>query len=197
MALSLGRWWCPLGRLRGFRTCRRLALVLWWRVPSLLSAFLLCLWCVACKYGSISRFKGVFRGFWGVDVYLYGLRALRGLQGFCVREWLGGFVACGVFTLLFVLLSFCLSFSSLVLLSLLSCFCALALPFVSLSRSLLLLSFLSGFVLVLLVLLFPFRTNRQKEGAQRVVPCVLASWVVGCFIWLLLCTLRTRPDSIR
>lgn len=39
--------------------------------------FLLCLWCIALEYGSISRFKGVFRGFYGADVYLYGFGALR------------------------------------------------------------------------------------------------------------------------
>ena len=73
-----------------------------------LPAFLLCLCMIAFEYGSISRFKGVFRGFPLLDVGLYRLRALRGLWGFCVREWLGGLKACGVF---------CLSFSSLVLLS--------------------------------------------------------------------------------
>ena len=61
--------------------------------PLLLVAFLLCLWCVACKYGSISRFKGVFRGFPLLDVCLYCLCALRGLWGFCVREVFGGFMA--------------------------------------------------------------------------------------------------------
>ena len=80
-------WWllsCPLVRrcagVRGFRTCRtchRLALVLWWCVPCLLSSPLLCLWCIALEYGFISRFKGVFRGFYGADVYLYGFGVLR------------------------------------------------------------------------------------------------------------------------
>ena len=65
--------------------------------PFLSSALSLCSWYVSPEYGSISRFKGVFRGFWGVDVYLYGLRSLRGLWGFCVREWLGGYMACGDF----------------------------------------------------------------------------------------------------
>ena len=40
-------------------------------------SFLLCLWCIALEYGSISRFKGGLRGFYGADVYLYGLRSLR------------------------------------------------------------------------------------------------------------------------
>ena len=69
----------------------------------LLSALSLCPWCVGCKYGSISHFKGVFSGFYVLDVGLYCLRALRGLWGFCVRERLGGFGACGVFAFLFVL----------------------------------------------------------------------------------------------
>ena len=42
------------------------------------------------EYGSISHFKGVLKGFCGADVYLYGLRSLRGLCGFCARVELGG-----------------------------------------------------------------------------------------------------------
>lgn len=45
----------------------------------------------------ISHFKGVLAGFPLLDVCLYCSGALRGLRGFCVREWLGGFGACGVF----------------------------------------------------------------------------------------------------
>ena len=41
---------------------------------------------LACEYGSISRFKGVFRGFWVYRVGLCCLGALRGLCGF-VRVW--------------------------------------------------------------------------------------------------------------
>ena len=48
-----------------------------WRVPCFLSAFLLCLWCVAFEYGSISHFKGVFSAVYGVCVGLLGLGALR------------------------------------------------------------------------------------------------------------------------
>ena len=83
------------GICAGFRTCHRSALVLWWCAPRLLSAFLLCACRVACKYGSISRFKGVFSGFWGADVCLYGfgvLRGLCGLCGFCARVELGGYM---------------------------------------------------------------------------------------------------------
>ena len=52
----------------------------------LLSALSLCLWRVACKYGSISHFEGVFSVVWGVCVGLCCLGALRGLWGF-VRVW--------------------------------------------------------------------------------------------------------------
>ena len=66
-------------------------------VPSLCPSFVSALpplpWCIACKCGSISRFKGVFSAVWGCCAGLYCLRALRGLWGFCVREWLGGFRA--------------------------------------------------------------------------------------------------------
>ena len=67
---------CRLASVRGLSSLSR-------RVPSLLFALLLCLWWVACKYGSISHFKGVFRGFYGVRV---GLCCLGALRGFCVRE---------------------------------------------------------------------------------------------------------------
>ena len=51
----------------------------------LLSALSLCACRVACEYGSISHFKGVFSAVWGVCVGLCGSRALRGLCGFvCV-----------------------------------------------------------------------------------------------------------------
>ena len=62
------------------------------RVPRLLPSHLLCLWCVTLEYGSISRFKGVFRGFWVSCVGLYGFGALRGLCGFCARVELGGYM---------------------------------------------------------------------------------------------------------
>ena len=99
VALHLWRWWCPLG------AGGALLLSLFGCVPSLLSlplpSFLLCVWCIAFEYGFISRFKGVFGGFWGADVCLYRLRSLRGLWGFCVRERLGGFMSCGVFAPIF------------------------------------------------------------------------------------------------
>ena len=53
------------------------ALVLWSCVPLLSSSFSLCSWCVVLEYALISRFKGVFSGFWAFRVGLCGLRALR------------------------------------------------------------------------------------------------------------------------
>ena len=75
-----GVHWCRWCRAQGFR-CPAVC------VPSL---FLLCSWCIACKYASISRFKGVFRGFWGFRVGLCCLGGLLGLCGFCARVELGG-----------------------------------------------------------------------------------------------------------
>ena len=47
---------------RGFRTCRRLALVLWSRVPLLLPALLLCARCDALEICLHSHFKAVYLG---------------------------------------------------------------------------------------------------------------------------------------
>ena len=146
------------------------ALVLWSCVPCLLSALSLCLWCIMLEICLVSRFKGVFSAVCGADVYLYGLRSLRGLCGFCVREWLGGLEACGVFAFLFAFSPLVLSFSPFVLLCpasllgflpcLLSCSLSCFLGFVS-------------------WLSFPFgRLQTQKERAQ-----ILASSrpVVMCY----------------
>ena len=60
------------GICAGFRTCqicRRSALVLLWCAPCLLPALLHCACRVACKYGSISRFKGFLARF-GVLVWV-------------------------------------------------------------------------------------------------------------------------------
>ena len=59
---------CPLALslwLFGVQDLPDVALVLWWCVPRLLSSLLLFPWCVACKYGSISRFKAFLEGFMG------------------------------------------------------------------------------------------------------------------------------------
>ena len=44
------------------------------------------------------------------------------------------------------------------------------------------------------VFFFPFGLYAKRKGA-RVLPCVLACLVVGCFIWLLLCIPCTRQVS--
>ena len=189
------------GICAGFRTCRtchRLARVLWWCAPRLLSAFLLCLWCIALEYGSISRFKGVFSGFWGVGVYLYRFGVLRGLCGFCARVELGGLEACGVFRLYFIsfasLLSSFLSFCFCVCLSfcpLCSCFYLFScLPCLSSCPLLVLLSAL--FILVSLWGLcfpFPFRTIRKKKGRAVLVRPLLSC----CVLIIFLCSYRRTP----
>ena len=165
------------GICAGFRTCRtchRLALVLWWCAPCLLSALLHCACRVACKYGSISRFKGVLRGFYGADVCLYGFGVFRGLCGFCARVELGGLKACGVFAsilssfVLFLVLYFVLYLVLLLLclpffLPLCSCFLCLSYcPLLVLS---LCLPSLCG-----LLAFFPFRTasDTKRRGAYCV-----------------------------
>ena len=165
---------------------------------SLSSPLSLCAWCVSPEYGSISRFKGVFRGFYGVRVGLCCLRALRGLCGFCARVELGGLKACCVF-------AFISSLSHPFFIFLCPCVCSLFMLFAYLlglclcCPRLVLLHCLCGSLGVLLFL-FPFRTTRQKERAQRFVPCVLSlrvSWVAlsGCgFIFLVL--VRCQPVYI-
>ena len=152
---------------RTFRTCHRLALVLWCRVPAFLSALSLCACRVACKYGSISRFKGVFSAFYGVCVGLCCLRALRGLWGFCVRERLGGLKACGAFCL-YVILSFAFLFLSLFLFFIFFSLFAYLLGLCLCCSLLVLLSCLCGSLGVLLFP-FPFRYIRKKRG-RKVFP---------------------------
>ena len=120
---------------------------------------------VGLEYAFICDFKAVFRGFWGADVYLYGLMPLRGLWGFCVREWLGGFEACGVFA---SILSLCSCFSSFVLLSWLA----------SLGFLPCLLCCFFGFVGC--CFFFPYGCIRIKRKGAKVLPLVsslVLSWV--------------------
>ena len=72
----------------------------------ILSVSLPCSRCVACKYGSISRSKGIFSAVWGFRVGLCCLGGLRGLCGFCTRVELGGLKVCGVFASVFIFLAF-------------------------------------------------------------------------------------------
>ena len=157
----------------------------------LLSALSLCPWCVVFEYGSISRFKGVLEGFgrfvW-VCVACVLCLACGALYAWIVRR---------IYGLLRVCLPFCL---------LCSCFSS-SLPFVFPCLSsgcpvLVILPILSiCFVFVGLwvccwVFFFPCGLYAKRKGA-KVLPCVLACLVVGCFIWLLLCIPRTRQVSAR
>ena len=86
------------------------------------------------------------------------LGGLRGLCGFCVREWLGGYMTCGVFAFVFLLLSLCL------------------LSFYARCPSLLWLSFFVLFacfvcpcgLVVFVVVSFSLTDYTQKERARRV-----------------------------
>ena len=177
--------WCPLVWVCRLFECSVLARVLWWCAPCLLSACLLCACRVACKYGSISRFEGVFSGFWGVGVYLYRFGVLRGLCGFCARVELGGYMTCGVFASIlsllpmFYLLRPCfISFASVFLLLRLSFVLFLVLFAPAFFACPLVLS------LCRLLFLFPLRMYAQKERAQSVVLCVLSQCFVQSFKFL-------------
>lgn len=77
------RWSCPLGA--GGAGCRGFlcpAVCVPSLSPCLLSAFLLCLWCIACEICLVSHFEGFFSGFYMFGVGLCCLGALRGLCGF-------------------------------------------------------------------------------------------------------------------
>lgn len=155
-------WWCSIvstcGRWSALVACPLLSC----RVPSLLSALSLCACRVACEYASISRFRGVFSVVYRFRVGLYGLGALRGLWGFCVREWLGGLKACGVFALLFILFAFRFIF--------LPCFWGFAFVVLCLS---------SCFLVGLCILFFPCGLYAKKKG-RKVFP--LASSLV--LLWV-------------
>ena len=136
----------------------------------LLPALSLCSWCVVLEYALISRFKGVFSAFYGRCVGLCCSGTLRGLCGFCVREWLGGLKACGVFAPIFIFFAyvFALRFISLLLLYVLLSFFALVVFW---------LSSCIVFVALWVWLLFPFplRTIRKKKGRKGFALCVLSS----------------------
>ena len=162
----------PVAGGQAFGACPLLS----WRVPCLLSVISPCAWCISLKYGSISRFKGVFRGFWGCCVGLCCLGGLRGLWGFCTRVELGGLKACGVFAFVFPILcpfisvfalllslclfsGLCLCYSLLILFACFVCPCGLV-DFVVVSFSL-------------------SDICAKRKGA---IPCVLSSCLVGLFI---------------
>ena len=142
--------WCRLSRASGPAGGGSCPLVV---CSLLLSALLLCLCCVACKYGSISRFKGVFSVVWGCRV------GLCVLCGFCARVELGGLKARCVFAFVFPLL--CLSFY------LFTCF-------LSFCPSLVWLPFV--FLVCLCVFFFPCGLYVKRKGAP--CWCVLSCPVV-------------------
>ena len=147
------------------------ALVLWSCVPCLLPALSLCSWCVVFECGSISRSWGVFSEVWGCCVGLCGLRALRGLCGFCTRVELGGLKACCVFAFRFLLLLLCLPPFMLVVLLCSGC--------LSLSSCIV-------FVALWVWLLFPFplRYIRKKKGRKGFAPCVLSCRVLWVCLYV-------------
>ena len=171
--LSWWRWWCP--PIAGGAGCRASGGLSWCVFPLPLSAFLLCPRCVGFEICLYSRSKGVFRGFPLLDVGLYCSGALRGLWGFCVREWLGGLKACGVFASVFLVFPLlCLPFH------LFTCFLSFTLS------ALFWLSFACPLALSLWLFgrgccfLFPFGLHAKRKGAP--CWCVLSWCVVGLFI---------------
>ena len=149
-----------------------LALVLWWCVPSFcpLSRFVF-----GALYLNVVLFR-VFRGFsgfYGVRVGLCCLGALRGLWGFCVREWLGGLKACGVFASLFVLLPF-FFFSCVCLLLCPLSFFALVVFLCSLALSLWLFGCGCCF-------LFPFGLYAKRKDA-KVLPLASSLVLLWCVV---------------
>ena len=126
----------------------------------LLPILLRCLWCVACKYGSISRFKGFLAWFVGF-VWVYVACVL------CVA--CGALYACGVRRIK-GLWRVCLSFCPFAFLLLLLCLPPFMLVVLLCSGCLSLFSCIV-FVALLVWLLFPFpfRTTRKKKGRAVLV----------------------------
>ena len=140
----------------------------------LLSALLLCPWCIGLKYGSISHFKAVFSGFCGGCVGLCCLGALRGLCGFCTRVELGGLKVCCVFASAFHLL--CPCFCPFVLVSL--CLLSFACPLSCLS------SFVCSCVLCgfCCCFFFPFGIYAKKGAISCVLSFVCCECSKSCIV---------------
>ena len=157
---------------------------------------------VACEYGSISRFKGVLRGFWGVGVifvWVWGFAWLVWLLCACgVWRFRGLWRACLYFVLFYPPLSSFLSSILSSILSFCSCVCLSFCPLCScfylfscfpcLSSCPLLVLLPALFVLVSLwglCFLFPFRTMRKKKGRNSLRPllscCVLLYLVAALY----------------
>ena len=150
---------------RGCRTCQNVGFVLLSCVPLFLSALSLCYWCVACKYGSASRFKGVLAGFMGfvwVCVFWCFAWLVWLLYACGVRRFYGLLRVCLPFVLLSF--SFCLSFYLFA-----SAFCPS--PCLLCSGCLLLLSFL------ICVCVFFFPCGIYAKRAQILASSLGVLWV--------------------
>ena len=127
--------------------------------------FLCPLSCFACGalHLNMALFRVLrgFRGFWGADVCLYGLRSLRGLCGFRARVELGGYMTCGVFAPIF-------SFFHLIRLS------SGALPLLSSACPLGCL--VCSCVIVGFVFSFSLSDYTQKERAQFLASSLVLLW---------------------
>ena len=177
--------WCPLVQrcagVRGFRTCHRLALVLWWCAPCLLSALLHCACRVACKYGSISHFKGVLRGvLWCGCMFIW-------VWGFAWIVWL--LCAWGVWRL-YDLMRVCLSFCPLCsCFYLFSCF-----PRLVLLAAWLLILVLSSLSLWVVVVSFSLTdVCAKRKGAKC---CSLRPLSVFCSVVQILVTLSKNSVAV-
>lgn len=171
------------GICAGFRTCQtryRLALVFWWCAPRLLPACLHCACRVACKYGSISRFKEVFRGFYGTDVFVW-------VEVFALI--VGLLCACGV-RRLYDLRRVCLSFCPLCsCFYLFSCF-----PRLVLLAAWLLILVLSSLSLWVVVVSFSLTdVCAKRKGAKC---CSLRPLSVFCSVVQILVTLSKNSVAV-
>ena len=157
--------WCSLSR---FRTCRNAG-----SGPLVVCSPPFVRFAFGALLANMALFR-ILRGFLArfllFRVGLYCLRALRGLWGFCAREWLGGLKACCVFALLFVLLLLCLPPFMLVVLLCSGC-----------PRLVLFPAFALFVCLLVFVFSFSLSDYTQKERAQRF--CSLRPLFVCC--WLL------------
>ena len=168
VVVSTGARWC---RVQGFRwsfvVCSVPLSLPFVPLPALFSVHRLEICLYFAFLGGLARFQSV-------GVGLYCLRALRGLWGFCVREWLGGLEACSVFASVFLLL--CLYFVRFYLL----CLSSGALPLLLSACPLCLLCLSLWPCGLCCCFLFPFGIYAKRKGAKCF--CVLSCPVVGLFI---------------
>ena len=163
-----GVHWVQVGRASGLQDLPALALVLWSCVPCLLPAFPPCFGALLANMALFRILRGFLESFMGFRVGLYCWRALRGLCGFCVREWLVGLKARCVFASVFILLCSCFYLVSSFL-GLSSC------PLLVLSLCGLLLGFFLG-----CCFFFPYGLYAKKKGRKVLL---LASSLRGLWVF--------------